>query len=58
VIDDCPWKQVLDVWPDPLPSLADAAIFTLAVTNRYDAVATFDKKLTRRVKAAGIGTYW
>ena len=58
VTDDCPWKQVLDVWPDPLPSLADAAILAVAVTNRYDAVATFDRKLARRVKAAGIGTYW
>ena len=58
VIDDCPWKRVLELWPDPLPSLADAAILALAVTNRYDAVATFDKKLARRVKDAGIRTYW
>lgn len=58
VIDDCPWKRVLDVWPDPLPSLADAAILAIAVTNRYDAVATFDKKLARRVKDAGVETYW
>jgi len=58
VTDDCPWKRVLEVWPDPLPSLADAAILAVAVTNRYDAVATFDKKLARRVKDAGIRTYW
>jgi len=58
VTDVCPWKQVLDVWPDPLPSLADAAILAVAITNRYDAVATFDKKLARRVKGAGIRTYW
>lgn len=58
VTEDCPWKRVLEVWPDPLPSLADAAILAVAVTNRYDAVATFDKKLARRVKDAGIRTYW
>jgi predicted nucleic acid-binding protein len=58
VIDDCPWKRVLEVWPNPLPSLADAAILAVAVTNRYDAIATFDKKLARRVKDAGIRTYW
>jgi predicted nucleic acid-binding protein len=58
VIDDCPWKRVLEVWPDPLPSLADAAILALAMTHRYDAVATFDKKLARRVKDAGISSYW
>lgn len=58
VIDDCPWKQILEIWPDPLPSLADAAILAVAVSNRYDAVATFDRKLARRVKGAGIPTYW
>ena len=58
VTDACPWKRVFDVWPDPLPSLADAAILAVAVTNRYDAVATFDKKLARRIKDAGIRTYW
>ena len=58
VIDDCPWKRVLEVWPHPLPSLADAAILAVAVTNRYDAVATFDRKLARRVREAGIRTYW
>lgn len=58
VIDDCPWKRVLQVWPDPLPSLADAAILAVALTNRYEAVATFDKKLARQVQDAGVRTYW
>lgn len=58
VIDDCPWKRVLELWPDPLPSIADAAILAVAVANRYDAVATFDRKLARRLKDAGIRTYW
>jgi rRNA-processing protein FCF1 len=30
----------------------------VAATNRYDAVATFDKKLAKRLKDAGIRTYW
>jgi predicted nucleic acid-binding protein len=57
-IDDCPWKRVLDLWPDPLPSLADAAIAAVAVVNRYDAVATFDRKLAKRVQALGVASYW
>jgi predicted nucleic acid-binding protein len=58
VIDDCPWKRVLEVWPDSLPSLADAAIAAVAAANRYDAVATFDRKLARRVQALGVSSYW
>ena len=54
VVDDCPWKRVLDVWPDPLPSLADAAIAAVAAANRYDAVATFDRKLAKRIQNLGM----
>jgi hypothetical protein len=25
-VDDCPWNRVMEVWPNPLSSLADAAI--------------------------------
>jgi predicted nucleic acid-binding protein len=58
VIDDCPWKRVMDAWPDPLPSLAAAAIVAVAATNRYDAVATFDQKLSNRLKDFGVAAYW
>jgi predicted nucleic acid-binding protein len=58
VIDDCPWNRVLEVWPDPLPSLADAAIAAVAAANRYDAVATFDRKLAKRVQDLGVSSYW
>ena len=58
VIDDCPWKRVLEVWPNPLPSLADAAIAAVAAANRYDAVATFDRKLAKRVQDLGVSSYW
>lgn len=58
VVDDCPWKRVLEVWPSPLSSLADAAIVALATANRYDAVATFDRKLANRLGALGVTPYW
>ena len=57
-IDDCPWKRVFEVWPNPLGDLADAAIVAIAVANRYDAVATFDRKLARRLKDLGVPAYW
>lgn len=58
VIDDCPWKRVMGIWPNLLPSLADAAIAAVASTNRYDAVATFDQKLAKRLKDLGVALYW
>jgi predicted nucleic acid-binding protein len=58
LIDECPWKRVMDVWPDTLPSLADAAIAAVASTNRYDAVATFDRKLAKRLQDVGVAAYW
>ena len=58
VIDECPWKRVLEYWPAPLPSLADAAIVAVAASKRYDAIATFDQKLAKRSKDLGLATYW
>ena len=58
VVDNCPWKRVLEIWPDPIPGLADAAIVAVATANRYDAVATFDQKLAKRLKDFGLATYW
>jgi predicted nucleic acid-binding protein len=58
VIDDCPWNRIFDLWPNPLSGLADASIAALAMTNRYDAIATFDQKLGKRAKDFGVATYW
>ncbi|HYR29081.1 MAG TPA: PIN domain-containing protein [Thermoanaerobaculia bacterium] len=58
VIDECPWERVLEFWPAPLSSLADAAIVALATGKRYDAVATFDQKLAHHAKNLGVATYF
>ena len=58
IVDDCPWKRVLEIWPDPLSGLTEAAIVALATTNRYDAVATFDRKLSNRLESFGLAAYW
>ena len=54
IVNDCPWKRVLELWPDPLSGLTDAAIVALAITNRYDAVATFDRKLSNKLQTFGL----
>jgi predicted nucleic acid-binding protein len=58
IIDNCSWKRVLEVWPEPLSGLADAAIVAVATSNRYDAVATFDRKLANRLESFNVSAYW
>lgn len=57
-IDTCPWRRVFELWPNPLPGLADASIAAVATTHRYDALATFDQKLAKRAKDVGVASYW
>jgi predicted nucleic acid-binding protein len=58
VIDHCPWSLVLERWPEPFSSVADASIVAVAMANRFDAVATFDQKLITRMKSLGVASYW
>jgi predicted nucleic acid-binding protein len=58
VIDDCPWKKVFEYWPERLPGMADAATVAVAVANRYDAVATFDQKMVKRMRSMGVESFW
>ncbi|HEV7767839.1 MAG TPA: PIN domain-containing protein [Thermoanaerobaculia bacterium] len=58
VTDDCPWSHIFELWPSPLPGLADASIAALALANCYDAIATFDQKLSKRAKDVGVPSLW
>jgi hypothetical protein len=58
IVDDCPWKRILEIWPDPLPGLTDAAIVALATANRYDALATFNRKLANKLQTFGLASYF
>ena len=58
IVDHCPWKRVLEVWPDPLHGLADASMVAVAAENRYEAVATFDRKLANRLESFGLAAYF
>ena len=57
-IDTCPWRRVFELWPNPLPGLADASIIAVATTHRYDAIATFERKLGKHAKDLGVASYW
>ena len=56
--DDCSWRRILEHWPEPLTSITDAAIVAVALANNYASVATFDRKLIRRMKALGVESYY
>ncbi|MEO6260053.1 MAG: PIN domain-containing protein [Thermoanaerobaculia bacterium] len=56
--DDCSWRRIFELWPNPIPGMADASIVALATTNRYEAVATFDRKLAKRLDSFGLAAYW
>jgi predicted nucleic acid-binding protein len=58
LVDECPWKRVLDIWPDPVTGLADAVIVAVAMATRCDAVATFDRKLANKLQTFGLAAYF
>jgi predicted nucleic acid-binding protein len=58
LVDDCPWKRMLEIWPDPLSGLGDAVIVAVATVTRCDAVATFDRKLGNKLQTFGLAAYF
>lgn len=58
LITDYPWPQILDLWSDRIPSIADAGIIAIALANHYDGVATFDQKLIRQMTNPAVASYW
>ncbi len=58
LVDECSWKRVLDIWPDPVTGLTDAVIVAVATATRCDAVATFDRKLANKLQSFGLAPYF
>ncbi len=58
VVDECPWKRLLEIWPDPLAGLGDSVIVAVAMNTRCDAVATFDRKLANKLETFGLESYY
>jgi predicted nucleic acid-binding protein len=57
-VHELSWPLLLDLWPDKIPSFADAAIAAVAKQGTYDEVATFDRPLAKRLKRQGLPTLW
>jgi predicted nucleic acid-binding protein len=52
-LDDLDWQTVLALWPERIPSFADAAVAAVAKRHRL-AVATFDRAFVKRLRREGI----
>jgi predicted nucleic acid-binding protein len=52
------WSQVLALWPNPIRSLGDGIFAAIAIQGRYDAVATFDRPLRKKLVKLGAKAHW
>lgn len=57
-VDEVVWRRVLEHWPNRFADFADAILAAVCSTKRYDAVATFDRKLRRKLRKLELGTFW
>jgi predicted nucleic acid-binding protein len=57
-VDEITWRLVLERWPHTISSFGDAILAAVAAQGRYDAVATFDKPLRKKLAKQGSASYW
>lgn len=58
VRDQMPWPLVLELWPEEIGDFTDACLLAAAESGRVDRVATFDRRLLRRLRARGLKPHW
>jgi predicted nucleic acid-binding protein len=56
--DEIPWSLVLERWPRTIPALGDAILAAAANRGSFDAVATFDRDLAKKLIRQGSAVYW
>jgi predicted nucleic acid-binding protein len=52
------WNEVLALWPESIPNLGDAVVASAAAQGSYEAVATFDRPLRKKLAKLGAQSYW
>jgi predicted nucleic acid-binding protein len=56
--DEVAWSQVLERWPQTIPALGDAILAAVAGRGSFDAVATFDRDLAKKLARQGAVLVW
>lgn len=56
--DQMPWTVVLELWPEEIGDFTDACLLAVAEAGRIDRIATFDRRLIRRLRARGLAPHW
>jgi predicted nucleic acid-binding protein len=56
--EEVSWSLILERWPKVIDSLGDAIVAAAAIQGRYDAVATFDNTLRKKLRRQGSVSYW
>ncbi len=55
VVDEVPWRSVLELWPRTIAELADAMLVTVSKAGGH-ALASFDRRLTRGLRRFGVAS--